>query len=176
MATVALGMGLLAACGGQATATPPSTTTATTTAGPVRPKIINLVGKSPCGLIPQSDVTRFEWDKAPKAEAESTLQSPLCSYDANWGLGSIALDDHDGISEWTHGKYGNGTTRPTDPVLGFQAIDALSPDSHICDVVVDVAPGQALDAYIEIDGVSPVSDPCTFAHQWAEAAMSTLLS
>jgi hypothetical protein len=178
-----LGIGLLAGCSTPGSAQPQPTVTSSppTSSGftlPPRPRTIKIDGKDPCGLIPQSDATKFQFDGTQQREVDPTFHLPDCFYGTNFGDGVILLDNRDGIDFWLTNKF-SADVKWTTPVLGFAALTTTIPlDPEHCDVLVDVAPHESLTATVGIDPSKQpgLPTPCDFAHQWAETAISTLLN
>jgi hypothetical protein len=173
-----LGFGALTACGSDSTpgtADPQPSSTPTT---PSRPKTIRLDGLDPC-LIPQSDATRFQLEGDLIRQTNKVFGVPECFYGAHFGNGSISLGIKEGVDVWLAGKYVANIHRTT-PVLGFPAINVtIDADPGRCDVLVDVAPHEYLKASTNRSDIADPTipaEPCVWSRQWAEAAMSTLLS
>jgi hypothetical protein len=173
-----LGLGLLAACSGGNTPGRPRPEPSSTPPAPTRPRPIKLDGIDPC-LIPQSDLAPFQIDSAPDRRMEGVFNIPECFYNAHFGYGSISLGVKEGIDVWLAGKYVNHVRRTT-PVQGFPAINVtIDADPSRCDVLVDIAPHEYLKVSTGRDDLGNQTipaEPCVWSHQWAEAAMSTLLA
>lgn len=178
----ALGLVLLAGCTTTATGTPSAQPPRTSASPPTssRPKTLRLNGIDPCGLIPQSDATKFQFVDAPERKTDEVFKQPECFYDTYFGAGVIMLDTQEGIESWTDGKR-NAAVRKADPVLGFPAITVTLPGNSVyqgaCDLNIDVAPGQYLQASVQLnDPKSTNEQACVDARPWAEAAMTTLVN
>jgi hypothetical protein len=140
-----------------------------------RPRDVDLTGKEPCGLVPESDLPVFDIDKPGKSKQNKEFDAPECSYSGNHHGYWVTLVTDKGIEAWSDGTY-NAEVGEIDPVDGFPAITLageLTPNR--CDVVVDVADGQYLRTTVLPDDPDVgFSESCELAHELAESAMSGL--
>ena len=140
-----------------------------------RPRDVDLTGKDPCALVPESDLPAFDIDKPGESKQNKDFDAPECSYSGNDHAYRVLLVTGKGIDAWSDGTY-NAEVGEIDPVDGFPAITTytdLTP--HACDVVVDVADGQFLmTTVLPYDPDVAFSKSCELAHELAESAMSGL--
>ena len=178
--TTAIVVALASGCGTNPSAgnpVPAGNEVSTTDAPAVRPHELRLDGKDPCAVVPKSDWGKFSIDRA-MPEHEPNLKSPACFFNSSKGAFGIVLVVTEGIDAWAPGKR---TAQPANvaPVRGFPSISLLRPLSETeCDIAVDVAQGQYVLATVVIDlnDLSNVPERCTYAHQFAETAMNTLVA
>src|SRR2546429_3710068 len=134
---------------------------------PARPREIRLNGKDPCALVPKTDWPAFHIERPGKFyPTDGVGPSPDCEYDSAVGLFSIVLVTTEGIHEWDKGKRRTEPARVA-PVHGFPAISLLLPgEDRGCDIIVDVAEGQYLEASAAIFLPDPTKVPerCEYAH------------
>ncbi len=148
----------------------------TTTPRPARPRELRLDGKDPCATVPKSEWATFSIDLA-KPELDPTFRSPSCFFNSSKAAMGVVLVVTEGIEAWAPGKRVS-TPANVAPIQGFPAISLLRPAGRTdCAVAVDVAQGQYLmaDVVIDLNDVANLPDPCTYAHQFAEVAIGTLL-
>jgi Protein of unknown function (DUF3558) len=143
--------------------------------GSGRPHEIDLTGKDPCALVPESDLPAFDIEKAGVPGKNEQLNAPQCSYNGNHHGYWVMLATNEGIEVWSNGSR-NAEVDEVEPVDGFPAITLFTDFTpNGCDVVVDVADGQYLRTTILPDDTDvSLSESCDLAHKLAESAMSTL--
>jgi hypothetical protein len=136
-----------------------------------RPLEINLDGKDPCGLIPQSDWPKFGIERPGKRSEEPNLKSPHCYYS---GVGDVTLVVTEGIEAWDDASEvsdANAIERfPT--IIIWNEIDRRS-----CYTAVDVADGQhLLITASSVNANIDRTETCDRSYQLAESAMKTLVA
>jgi hypothetical protein len=141
-----------------------------------RPREIDLTGKDPCALVPESDWPTFFIDKPGVRQQNQEHDAPECFYSNNVAALVVTLVVTEGIDVWTDGSR-NAEADEVEPVNGFPAITLFTDtDPNGCDVVVDVADGQYLKTLVlPVRTAVPLSESCDMAHEFAESAMSTLV-
>lgn len=181
-----LTVGLGAGCTTTSTGDPKPTDTGgaatggstTTEESPERPRDIPLDGIDPCTLIPQADYPKFYMTKSGTPKENETFKSPLCRWvGTEVGGFDLTLVTTEGIEKWLDGSR-SGEVERTEPVADFPAVEVVIEDyDNGCFVGVDVAEGQYLWAEVALDnaGLPKAPEPCEYAHQFAESAMSTLV-
>jgi hypothetical protein len=179
LGVAAIAITLASGCAGRSAGSPMPAKDAlpTTEAPPARPRELKLDGRDPCAVVPKSDWGTFSIDVA-IPEQDPNLRSPACFFNSSKGAFSIVLVVTEGVDAWAPGKR---TAQPANvaPVRGFPSISLLRPTSTTqCDIAVDVAQGQYVLATVVIDlnDLSNVPERCTYAHQFAETAMNTLVA
>lgn len=184
MAIVLLAAGCTTVSSGEPrpTGTPPETSaeeTSTSADPEERPREIPLDSIDPCALIPQADYPNYYMDEPGTPGQSETYQSPQCLWaGTDVGAFGITLVVTDGMETWLDGSRVNVEAERADPVAEFPAVEILlEGDDNRCDVAVDVADGQHLLATVTIDNdsLSKLPEPCDYARQFAESAMSTLV-
>jgi hypothetical protein len=154
----------------------PTGSTTSTASSSERPREINLEGKDPCGLIPQTDWPKFDIERPGKPSEHPDFKSPQCYYSGD-RAGNVALVVTAGIEIWTEKTY-NAEIKNVEPIDGFPTITVASNiDRRTCWAVVDVADGQFLMTTVSPNPNDP-SNPerCDLAYQMAESAMKTLVA
>lgn len=170
---------LTAGCGVQTLAgnpVPVANEMRTKDAPAARPRELRLDGKDPCATVPQAEWARFSIDRA-IPEQDQTFHSPGCFFNSSTAAMGVILVVTEGIDAWADGKR---PAKPADvaPVEGFRAISLTRPaNDSSCQIAVDVAPRQYVMASVVVDlnDMDNVPDRCTYAHQFAEVAMKTLV-
>jgi uncharacterized protein YceK len=173
---------LLAGCttvSGQAQPAAPSSS------APARPREIRIDGVDPCSLLTEQQRAELGLDAKPRLDVGPLppypgTDIPLCLFGGfrprSVSLG-VATVTTTGIDLFRSG----GLVADVQPieVSDFPALVAIAPRNlDFCSVVVDVAPGQALDVTFRLDGRdagAPVDSLCQDAQQAAGAVMETLL-
>ena len=141
-----------------------------------RPRELRLDGKDPCATVPKTEWAKYAITGAEPQENE-VFKSPSCFYNSSKASMDVTLVVTEGIEAWAPGKR---LAQPVnvEPVRGFPAISLKLPKQTTeCGVAVDVAQGQYLLASVVIDINDEASLPegCTYARQFAETAMNTLV-
>ena len=180
LGAVAIVVTLASGCGtdpSAGTPVPAGNEVPTTDAPASRPRELKLDGKDPCATVPKADWAKFSIDRA-IPEQDPTFKSPSCFFNSSKGAFGVVLVVTEGIDAWAPGKR---LAEPTnvDPVRGFPAISLRRPTSETqCDIAVDVARGQyvLILVVIDLNDLSNVPERCTYAHQFAETAMNTLVA
>jgi uncharacterized protein DUF3558 len=117
-------------------------------------------------------------DEPGKPGQNTTYDASECAWDGtDVGFFAIVLVTNEGIETWRDPSRA-AEVDEVDPVDGYPALSVRLPDDDTqCYTVVDVADGQYLLANVGIDNndLSRVPEPCEYAHQFAESAMSTLV-
>ncbi|MBW0090173.1 DUF3558 domain-containing protein [Pseudonocardia sp. KRD-184] len=152
---------------------------------PPRPRDIDIRNVDPCSLLTEFQRAELGLDGEPNYDvARSPLfegPEPACTtsgYSPRAVAVGVALP-HDGLGADAFAAYRVRSTVTIIEVQGFPAVQAVQPESVTsCTVVVDLAPGQAMNVqYRDGGGRPPVppSDLCPGAVDVADAAMRTLL-
>jgi hypothetical protein len=141
-----------------------------------RPQEIDLNGKDPCALIPQSDWPKFGIERPGEPSEHPDFKSPQCYYSGD-RAGNVALVVTAGAEIWTEDKY-NAEIKDANPIDGFTTITVASNvDKRACLAVVDVADGQFLLTTATPNPSEPgTPERCDLAYQLAESAMKTLVA
>lgn len=151
-----------------------------------RPRVVRVDDLDPCTLLSETDRADLGLDGMPLLDVGlSGLwggETQLCSI-RGYEPRAIALGVQLSVTGGVDLFFGSGVrseVRPTE-VQKFPAIIAVPPRSmrDFCNVVVDVAPGQALDIYVADGGRRPpIMQPelCTTAEEVAEVVMRNLLA
>lgn len=167
---------LVAGCTQVSSGDPRPATSVSGSSEPSRPRDVDLSGKDPCALVPESDLTGFDVFKPGVPKQNEEFDSPECSYSGDHHGFWVMLVTRDGIEVWSDGSR-DAEVGEIEAVDGFPAITLagdLTP--HRCDVVVDVADGQYLMTTVLPDNSeAPFAETCELAHEFAGSAMSTLL-
>lgn len=173
---VAAALFILAGCSGPTTGTPTPASTSATSAQPVRPKELNLTGKESC-LVPQADWATFFIEKNGKVtNYDEEPKGIECFYSTNVGGFGLLLNTTDGIKYWTDTPSSEKVDKVA-PVQGFPTLErAGGIDKQRCDLIVDVADGQALVAFATIlpSSASKLPPKCEVARQLADIAITAL--
>ncbi|SDN28840.1 DUF3558 domain-containing protein [Allokutzneria albata] len=160
-------------------------TTVSTTPSIQRPRVLDMTNVDPCTLLIPEQQRTFGIDRPPRPDDSVVLQAKSCRFPNEELSTSVSFVPipHTGIDRFAAGKV-NAEVR--DLVIGgFPAKENLirtkTDPPPACDVVVDVAPGQTLQArYSKNGSIKPpflTSDVlCQRAAQAAEAAIATLMS
>ena len=155
----------------------PAPTTTSSEPASKRPRDIDLNGKDPCGLIPQSDWPQFGIEKPGEQDEHPDFKPSLdCYYSGRGGL-DIALVVTAGIEIWNTNTY-NAVIKDAEPINGFPTRTVASNvDRRACLAAVDVADGQFLMTTVRPDPDDPTQpERCDLAYQVAESAMKTLVA
>lgn len=141
-----------------------------------RPRELRLDGKDPCATVPRGEWARFAIDRAIPDE-DKTLHSPSCFFNSSTAAMGVILVVTEGIDAWAGGKR---PAKPANvaPVEGFPAVSLKRPaNDSSCQIAVDVAQGQYVmtSVVIDLNDMDNVPERCTYAHQFAEVAMRTLV-
>jgi hypothetical protein len=179
-ALAAVALLALGGCTGTSSGTPvPAANTAAATSTPVpvsRPKSIDLHGKQRCLLSPTDWVAFFIEQEGQLKDRDVAPVGRECFYDTNVGYFGFLFATTGGVEYWTRAASSD-QVKPVEPVLGFPAFERSgSADKGRCDVIVDVADGQALDVFASIDDRSAAKLPpkCATARRLAELAVDSL--
>lgn len=152
---------------------------------PPRPREVPVQGVDPCALLTETQQAELELD-SPMLFSPSVGSAlfegpdPLCTTGAfdprAFGVAIALPYDGLGIGALTARPVRSELT-PLD-VQGFPAVLARPDDPLFCQVVVDVAPGQAVSVQFRDGGDRniPQDELCDGAVEVADAAMATLLS
>jgi hypothetical protein len=175
---------LLAGCttiGGQAEpASPP------TSASPVRPKEVRIDRVDPCSLLTEAHRAELGLDGRPVLDRSPTRLYPggdvpscvVSGFEPRAVWTAVTLVATTGIERFTAGEL-LVDVRPAE-VRGFPALTAKPQDfTEWCSVIVDIAPGQLLEArFADGGGEPPVPQEqlCDDAAVVADRAMATLLA
>jgi hypothetical protein len=141
-----------------------------------RPRNIDLEGKQRCLLSPTDWVAFFIERDGQLKDRDLAPAGRECFYDTNVGYFGFLFSTTGGVEYWTR-TASSDRVEPVEPVLGFPAFERSgSADKDRCDVIVDVADGQALDVFASIDDRSAAKLPpkCATARKLAEIAISSL--
>ncbi|TWF74775.1 uncharacterized protein DUF3558 [Pseudonocardia hierapolitana] len=143
-------------------------------------------GVDPCSLLTEEQREELGLDAEPRLDVGPLPpypgnDIPLCLFGGfrprSVSLG-VAAVTATGIDLFRSGGL-VANIRPIE-VDGFPALVAIAPrNTDFCSVVVDVAPGQALDINFRLDGRdagAPVESLCQDAERAADAVMTTLLT
>ena len=173
----------------QAAGVSPTTATPTTATPapdlPPRPREVRLDGLDPCTLLPRTDLAELGLEAPPRLTvAPSGLyggEVRLCTargYEPRVVSAGVILSVTGGIDLYLRPGVRSEIT-PID-VEGFPAIVAVPTTLRdFCTVVVDIAPGQAVDVQVaDGGGVPPVPQAglCADAERTAAAVMQNLLA
>ena len=140
-----------------------------------RPREIDLNGRDPCGLIPQTDWARFNIERPGQAGENPNFGSPECYYPGTDAGFSITLVVTENITAWNSRDV---TIENAEPIEGFPAITmANNIDDRACYGAVDVADRQYLLTTATPDPRDPDQpEKCDLAYQLAQSAMKTLVA
>ncbi|WNV82080.1 DUF3558 family protein [Umezawaea sp. Da 62-37] len=142
----------------------------------VRPQAIDLAGKQRC-LLDRADWAAFAIEE--DGEVTHRDKDPKgvdCGYFTALGYFGFLFNTTDGVGYWTRSPSAEAVA-PVAPVRGYPAFErANGPDKGRCDLILDVAEGQALDVYASIDAASTAKLPpkCETARKLAELAITAL--
>ncbi|WNV85024.1 DUF3558 family protein [Umezawaea sp. Da 62-37] len=173
--TIALAL-VLFGCGTVLPGSPVPANITTTTATPTRITTLDLTGIQGCPLA------RTDWDTffiTQDGEITTRDKAPRgmdCGYATSVGYFGFLFNVTDGVDYWTR-TPATETIDQVDPVDGFPTFQrANGLDKNRCDLILDVADGQALDVYASIDArsVSRLPPKCETARRLAERALTTL--
>jgi uncharacterized protein DUF3558 len=145
-----------------------------------RPREIRLDDVDPCKLIPEADYSDYYMDEPGTPKENETFKSPSCRWaGTEVGIFDITVVVTEGIEVWLGGDRVNVNAKRIDPIEDFPSVEVEpKDDENSCHIAVDVADGQYLLASLSIDNLSlsKVPEPCDYARQFAESAMSTLVN
>ncbi|MHA6782927.1 DUF3558 domain-containing protein [Pseudonocardia saturnea] len=180
---------LLVGCGtppvaGSGAPAPSTSAAPTTIALPPRPREIRLDGLDPCDLLTETQRADLGLDRPPVFN-----RGPSQLYGGETDLCSVRGNEPRAVSVGVQLAVTAGievfTSRPVDAevrvidVRGFPAVMVVPTGfPEFCSVIVDVAPGQALDVQFADGGRRPpVPQPelCSSAEESAGLVMDTLL-
>ena len=174
---------LLAGCttiSGQAEPAAPSSS------APARPRDVRIDGVDPCSLLTEQQRAELGLDAEPGLDVGPLppypgTDIPLCLFGGfrprSVAVG-VAVVATTGVDLFLSGNL-VADVRWTQ-AGGFPALVAIAPrNTDFCTVVVDVAPGQAVDVNLRLygrDAGAPVESLCQDAERAADAVMNTLLT
>lgn len=183
LVTALIAAAVLTGCTEQSAGSPlPDDTTAATTQPDTtqptseRPREINLDGKDPCALIPQSDWPKFEISSPGRPSEDPTFKSPQCYFSGD-RAGDVTLVVTEGIEAWD-GRTQNTEITNAEPIEGYATITITNDaDRRSCIAAVDVDDGQYLMTTATPNPDDPaLPERCDLAYQLAESAMKTLVA
>ncbi|HEX6356317.1 DUF3558 domain-containing protein [Actinophytocola sp.] len=153
-----------------ASSNPPTTTSTETSSG--RPRNIDLDDKDPCGLIPQSDWSKFGIEGPGQRSEEPNLKSPHCYYSS---VGDITLVVTEDIGAWDE-RGQDAEISDAEAIEGFPAIMIWNQvDERSCYTAVDVSDGQyLLTTAMSIEAQANRTATCELSYELAKSAMKTL--
>jgi hypothetical protein len=167
---------VVAGCSAPIAGRPIADSDSPTSATAVRPHPIDLEGRQRC-LLSQTQWPEFAIEKdGDLVTRDRNPQGRQCFYDTNVGYFGYLFNTTDGVEYWTTTPTSDRIV-PTDRVLGFPALERTgSADTGRCDLIIDVADGQALDVFASIDQRSAANYPpaCAVARRLAEIAITEL--
>ncbi|MCP3799253.1 DUF3558 domain-containing protein [Allokutzneria sp. A3M-2-11 16] len=184
----ALGVGLLAlplvSCVNVVGSDTPATTTPTTPAVQ-RPRVLSMADVDPCTLLTPEQQRTFGIDQPSRPDDSVVLNAKSCRFPNEALSTSVSFIPipHTGIDRFAAGEV-RGEVRDLS-IGGFPAKENFVPVKPNlppwCDVVVDVAPGQALNARYSKNGTTKPpfltrDELCKRAAEAAEAAIATLMN
>jgi hypothetical protein len=165
---------------------PPADPAQPTSAASARPRDVSIDGVDPCSLLTEEQREELGLDARPRLNLGPLppypgTDIPLCLFGGfrprSVSLG-VAVVPTSGIDLFESGGL-IADVRPIE-VGGFPALVAVAPrNPDFCEVVVDIAPGQALDVNFRLDGRdagAPIEALCEDAERAAGAVMDTLLA
>lgn len=155
----------------------PSSTAATTTSGPSRPRTVDVTGVDPCGLITDSQRAQLGLDARPQSVTGVIPGSTQCAFASRTvsPFYGVLVSPARGVSTYSE-STSTRTSTPT-TVAGFPAYTVTrAADANGCVVVVDVADGQLVQAQRDDRTGTPVEQICASATSFADDAMQTLLA
>jgi hypothetical protein len=166
---------VLTGCTQTSAGTPMPDDTTTTSSDPnERPREINLDGKDPCALIPESDWPKFNIEQPGKPSEEPNFKSPRCYFS---GVGDLTLVVTEGIDAWDE-RTSNAEVSDAEAIAGFSTITIWNKaDRRSCYTAVDVKDGQyLLTTVASVNADVDRAESCDRSYQLAESAMKTLVA
>lgn len=153
---------------------------------PPRPRDIDIRNVDPCSLLTASQRAELRLDGEPTFDVQRSPlfegPEPACTvrgYEPLTVAVGFALP-YDGLGVDAFAAYRVRAEVSVTEVQGFPAVQAVQPGPMTsCTVVVDLAPGQALNVQYRDGGAQPpvpADALCPGANDVADAAMLTLLS
>lgn len=139
-----------------------------------RPREIDLQGKDPCGLIPQSDWPEFGIERPGKQSEEPNFKSPSCYYSS---VGDVTLVVTEGIEAWQQ-RTQDVEINAAKAIDEFPTITIWNKvERHSCYTAVDVMDGQyVLVTASSVEADVDKAETCDRSYRLAESAMRTLVA
>lgn len=160
--------------------------TATAVEQPPRPRVLSVEGVDPCALLTEAQRVELGLDRPPIFDSNPSPlyqgPDPACTTRGNEPRAvvvGVGLP-YDGLGADAFAPERVEATVTPLRVRGFPAVQAIPARlTDFCSVIVDVAPGQALDIQYRDGGRRPPvpqDELCAGAREVADAAMTTLLT